>query len=157
MFKYFSFPELVITARDFAKFLTQCMDPNCKFIWVSQDTLKALAKKGEEVTEEQWEVLQKLIVDLNNWGPSCEELAEEKIFISHGSCTPCTRNALLKIVPQSQERNGYRACFGTAVDGHCSEDGTNGRPLCAYYKGCVVNRRELAIWQFLKFDITKTQ
>lgn len=146
MFKYFeSFKGLVDTAVEFKDCLTQCI--RCKLIWISHETLKALEKGTKFISQEDWELLQKCVMDLNTWEPDVKELAAAGIFISHGLCHPCIRDRLISLVRPKQAKSGYRPCFGTAINGHCSEDGTNGRPLCDHYCVCVVNEQELSLWE----------
>lgn len=152
MIRYFdSFDEFVRATGRFKEYLTQCL--RCRLVWISHDTLKILIKEERILSQEEWEMLQKCLAYINSWGPNVKELEGAGLFVSHGLCAPCTRDRLIPLIRPKQARDGYRQCFGTAIDGHCSEDGTNGRPLCTYYCGCVVSQQELVLWEEKLKDI----
>jgi|GEM_PF-2632362 hypothetical protein len=68
------------------------------------------------------------------------------IKISHGACKLCVRERLVDLAHIRQVNQGYKPCYGTAVDGHCTEDGSKGRK-CQYYNSCVTTRKEESDWK----------
>lgn len=144
--KYFDNIEtLVNTTAKFQGYLVQCTE--CELIWVSYGILDFYSRMKNQMflfSEEEWEILQKCEADLNEWGPFIEEIKEVGLSISHGVCTPCTREKESRLLREKQKKHGFDRCYATANDGSCTQDGTNGQPRCAYYSICVSGREELA-------------
>lgn len=82
--------------------------------------------------------LQMFIDEFNDWAPDIDELKTFGFKISHGSCKLCVRNCLGETSRKLQAKEGHYPCYGTAIDGHCSEQGR-----CKYFNTCVVTREEL--------------
>lgn len=87
--------------------------------------------------------LQMLVNQLNQWALSVDDLKAFDLKVSHGFCKMCAREQLIPVSRKRQEKEGYYPCFGTAVDGCCSESGLNGSRRCKYYNACVTTRDEI--------------
>lgn len=137
--------NLIKISSRFTGYLSFCV--GCGFIWVPQYNLKVLTEKGKGISKENWELLQKCIIDLNIWGPTPEELKKVNLNIRPDSCFLCAREAYKRLIPKIQTKSGAVPCFGTAVNGHCSEDGADGRQPCKYCCMCVTTQDRLDLWQ----------
>ncbi len=79
--------------------------------------------------------------ELNNLNLCVKQLGALEIFLTGGMCAPCVRQKMLSLARVRQEKEGFFPCFGTAVDGHCSQRD------CKYYSCCVVDRQALEEWE----------
>lgn len=131
---FITFEAFLEVARRNEQYFEQCIE--CRTIRFTQ-----------AVTSEMAKFLRPCLEEFRNWAPIKSELEAQEIFISHGSCKCCVRERLMELARRRQSNQGLHSCFGQAVDGHCSEDGTNGHGKCIYYGSCVVDRQELAEWE----------
>jgi len=135
MIKWFdSYEVLIDCIKRFEKYFTQCK--NCGFIWLNPQV-----NYLETMSESEFVLLGKCLVDLNSWCPDVDELKESKVFISHGACKLCNREALKPIYRGRQCKEGNPDCYGKANDGDCN------REDCIYRRlYCIVPRFEHDEW-----------
>lgn len=113
MIKFFdSYEYFVRCIKEFEKYFMQCK--NCGFVWLNPQV-----DYGARLSEEEFILLQKCLVDVNNWCPEVPELADAGIELSHGVCPLCFREAYRERARGKQRAEGNPECYGRANDGHC--------------------------------------
>jgi hypothetical protein len=122
---FISFEDFLSVAVWFQDCFVQCVE--CRSL-----------RLADEIPKESAKFLGKLIDEFNSWAPCMDELKAFGFKISHGSCKLCIRERLIEVSRRRQIKEGYYPCFGTAVDGHCSEQGK-----CKYYNSCVTTQEEI--------------
>gem|GEM_PF-1375501 len=133
MIRFFdNFQEFWSCIKKFEKYFLQC--GNCGFVWLNPQV------DYNQIPEEYFILLQRVLVDINNWCPDIEELKELDIEISHGACDFCTREQLKKFYRKAQQQEGNPDCFGKANDGYCDQFG------CKYRRWCIAQPAEYRSW-----------
>jgi hypothetical protein len=127
-----SYEYFIASLQRFSKYFSQC--ETCWFFWINSSS------DYQKLSEEDFILLQKCLVDLNNWRPDIDELKEVGLFISHSYCEPCFRKIIEPTYRKRQKEEGNPDCFGKANDGNCTQG------ECKYYRRCVLQKEVLARW-----------
>jgi len=141
---FLTFESFLEVAKKYEDYFHQCIE--CRMIRLVQS-----------IPEETKKFLQPCLEELRSWAPVKCELESNGLFISHGACKCCTRERIMQVVRRNQSRQGFYQCFGQAVHGHCTEDGTNGRKKCDYYSSCVVTQAEIYEWEVWRKEHPKRE
>ncbi len=96
---------------------------------------------GEELNSEDRFLLEKTCNELNNLNLCIRQLGALEIHLTGGMCAPCVRDKMIKVARNRQIKQGFSPCFGTAIDGFCSQKD------CKYYSCCVLDGKTLSSWQ----------
>lgn len=125
--------EFLAAAKENSLYFSQCV--RCEKIFFANG-----------IPSDKTAMLNSILDEFNNVCLDRNELELVDIQFSHGACRVCMRTRMRKLARKRQADQKYRSCFGTAMHGHCSEDGKNGRPKCIYYIACVLTKKEIQDW-----------
>jgi hypothetical protein len=130
--KYFDdCTPLIKAAWKFSEHLSRCVVCGCV----------SIVNFDNSFFDDKLSLLEMTCKELNNLNLCVRQLGTLEIFLTGGMCVPCVRQKMFDVAKRRQKKEGFFPCFGTAVDGHCSQRD------CKYYSCCVIDRKTLKEWE----------